>query len=67
MFKTNQLKGNTMNKYVSSFISSNLGISSSEAEKIVFLDLQYIINFEKVDSNDLLEIAKIFINKRNKK
>jgi len=56
-----------MNKYVSSFISSNLGISSSEAEKIVFLDLQYIINFEKVDSNDLLEIAKIFINKRNKK
>tara|TARA_R100000734_G_C3227538_1_gene36760 strand:+ start:56 stop:226 length:171 start_codon:yes stop_codon:yes gene_type:complete len=56
-----------MNKYVSSFISSNLGISSSEAERVVLLDLQYFINFEKIDPSDLLEIAKIFINKRNKK
>ena len=55
-----------MNKYVSSFISSNLRISSSEAEKIVH-DLHYFINFDTVNPNDLLEIAKIFINKRNKK
>ena len=40
-----------MNKYVSSFISSNLGISSTEAEKIVLLDLQYFINFETVNIN----------------
>ena len=52
-----------MNKYVSSFISSNLGISSTEAEKIVLYDLQDFINFETVNPNDLLEIAKIFINK----
>lgn len=52
-----------MEKYISSYISSNLGISSSLAEKIVLLDLNFI-DFNKIETNDLLEIAKIYINKR---
>ena len=55
-----------MEKYISSYISSNLGISSSLAEKIVLLDLNFI-DFNKIQPNDLLEIAKIYANKRKGK
>ena len=55
-----------MKKYISSYISSNLGISSHLATKIVEIDLNFV-NFNLIQPDELLEIAKIYINKRNNK
>ena len=55
-----------MEKYISSYISSNLGISSNLAAKIVAIDLNFV-NFNVIQPDELLEIAKIYVKKRNNK